>query len=206
MAWIAALIGAAGTYLSTQSAKKSAAKVGKQQDRLYGIQADTAERLQPYAFDFYRQSADSFGPALGYYKAVASGDRGRTLGALAPQFNQIGSRYRSTLQASRALNPRGGRSAAWNNELLYREGDEKQALLNAERSGAYGNLAKMAGIAGDLGAGAAGISTRAGEGAGSMLNNASLMQMMQSGKEADAYAEIGKALAGAWGAYKKRKD
>lgn len=204
MAWIAAVIGAAGSYLASQQQKKAAGKIGAQQDRLYGIQADTAERLQPYALDFYRQSADAFGPALSYYRAVAGGDRNRMLGALSPQLSQIGSKYRSILEASRALNPRGGRSAAFNAELPYRAGDEQQALVNTERSGAYGNLAKLAGLAGDLGAGAAGISTNAAAGASGMLNNAQIMQMMMSGNQQQAYSEIGKALAAAWGAYKNR--
>lgn len=192
----AAIIGAGATAYGAHQQNKAGGKIGRQQDRLYGIQADTAEALKPYALDFYRSAADAYNPAAAYYKAVAGGDRSRLLATLSPQLSQIGQQYGSLLNASRALNPRGGGSANFNQELIYRAGDEQQALINAERSGSYGNLAKMAGLAADIGSGAAGHATNAAAGASGMLNNAWLMQMMQSGNQAQAYGELGKALIG----------
>lgn len=196
MAWIAALISAGVGLYSANQQKKAGQKVGRQQDRLYGIQADTAEALQPYSSKFYQSAWDTYNPARAYYEAIASNDRGKILGALSPQLSAIGQRYRSIRDAQGALQPRGGGSAAFNAELAYREGDEKQALINAERSGAYGNLGKLSGLAGDLGAGVAGISTNAAAGASGLLSNAFWMQQQNAAGQAKAYGEVGEALAG----------
>lgn len=204
MAWIAALISAGVGLYSANQQKKVGQKVGAQQDRLYGIQADTAEALQPFARQFYQSASDAYNPALAYYQALASGDRSKILTALSPQLSSIGRKYQSIRDAQYALQPRGGGSAAFNTELAYRSGDEQQALINAEQSGAYGNLAKLAGLGADIGAGAAGISTNAAAGASGMLSNAWLMQMMNKGQSAEAYGEVGKALAGLVG-YDKSK-
>lgn len=204
MAWIGALITAAGGLIAANQQKQAAKGIGRQQDRLYGIQANTAERLQPFAFDFYRQASDAYAPALAYYKAITSGDRNRVLSAVSPGLRDIGSRYRSISEASRALNPRGGRSAAFNAELPYRAGDEAQSLINTERSSGFANLAKMAGLAGDLGSSAIGNSSNAAAGASGMLTQGSLLQGQLAGAQGAAYGDLGKALAGAWDAYKKR--
>lgn len=199
MAWIAALIGAAATYYGSQQQEKSTRRITDQQNRLYGIQADTMEKMQPFALDFYRQSADALSPALSYYRAIASGDRSRVMSALSPQLSGIGKKYRSILGASRQLNPRSGASANYNLDLMFREGDEKQALINSERAGSYANLAKMGGLFGDLGAGAVSGSVGAGNSAAGMLNNGWMMQMLNSQSMADAYSQIGKAISGMWG-------
>lgn len=199
MAWIAALIGAAGSYMSAQSAKKSASKLGARQDQLYGIQAETARQLQPFAKSFYEKAEDAYNPAAAYYRAVAGNDRSRIMGALAPELSSIGRRYGSLITASRDLNPRSGASAAYNTDLAFRAGDEQQALINNERQSAYGNLAKLAGTAGDLGAGAAGIATNAGAGAAGILNSSAALQMALARNQGEAYGQIGEAISKMFG-------
>lgn len=199
MAWVVPLITAAyGAYSANQS-KKSASKLGAQQDRLYGIQANTASMLQPYAKDFYARAADAYNPAAAYYRAVAGGDRQRLMSALSPELSSIGRRYGSLITASRDLNPRGGASAAYNTDLAFRAGDEQQALINNERQSAYGNLAKLAGLAGDLGAGAAGISTNAGMGAAGILSSSAALQRALARDQAAAYGQIGEAITKMFG-------
>jgi uncharacterized protein YukE len=200
MAWITALAGAVATWYSSQQQKKVAKKVGQQQDRLYGIQADTAEKLQPYILDYYGKAGEAFNPALSYYKSLASGNYSDALRTLSPQFASIGNKYRSLSTASSELNPRGGMSASYAAELPFREADEKQALLNSERSGAYGNLSRMAGLAADIGGSAAGHVSNAAAGAGNMLNNGVvLQQMLSGGADYSKYAsDIGKAIGQWW--------
>ncbi len=202
MAWISAIVAAGAAYYQSQQQKKAAKKIGSAADRLYGIQADTAEALQPYAKEYYGRIGEGFNPAMAYYKALAGNDQTAIYGALAPQLEGIGNRYSNMLRASSELNPRSGASAAYNTDLMYRAGDERQALINSERSGAYGNLAKMAGLAADIGSGAAGGSTQAAMGAGGMFNNAGLMSMLGGGNSAQAYGDLAKSLFGDQGVFK----
>lgn len=198
MTWAAVAVGAVGagaTLIQNNKAQKNASKLGKEQDRLYGIQADTATKLQPYALDFYDRSKTAYDPAAGYYRAVAGGDRSRLMSALSPELSSIGRRYGSLITASRDLNPRGGASASYNTDLAYRAGDEQQALINQERQSAYGNLAKLAGVAGTLGAGAAGTSIDAGNSAAGILSSSAGLQAALAKNTASAYGDVGYAIS-----------
>lgn len=196
MAWIVAL---AGTALSAYGAKKqgdAAKEASKQGNQLYDAQAGLLKSLSPFAVDYFKKSQQAYAPAFNYYSGVASGDRQRVMSELAPELNAIGGKYRSLIDATRSLQPRGGASAGYNADLAFRAADEQQALISQRRAEAFANLVKMAGLAGDLGAGAAGNATNAGAGASGLL--ASITQMNQSARaaQAKAYGELGEALAG----------
>jgi hypothetical protein len=194
MAWIATLVAAGVQAWQANQAKKDSKKIGDQQSRLYSVQADQLEKLGPYATDFYQRSKEAYDPAFSYYRAIAGNDRSKMTAAVAPELQATGEKYNAMIGASRALNARGGASAAYNTDLFYRSGDEAQSLINTQRTNAYGNLAKMAGIAGDLGSGASGNATNAGNGASGMLSAIAGQQALTNKQMAEAYAQIGKAL------------
>lgn len=199
---VAAVIGAAASLYAQHRSQQAAKKVGGQQDRLYGIQADTAEKLQPYALDFYKRSSEAADPALSYYRALASGDKSQIYGALSPELSNIGSKYRSLIGASSELNQRGGVSASYAAELPFKAADEQTSLVNGARASAYGNLSSLAGQFANVGAGAAGGSQNAAQGAGSTLNNAYIMSMINGQGANKAYGDVGNALAEMWKKYR----
>lgn len=195
MAWIGYLAGAALSYMGSRQAGKANEKAGAAANDLYGAQADLLKKLSPYALDYYKKSQEAYAPAFNYYSSVASGDRQAALGALAPELNAIGGKYRSMIDATRTLQPRGGASASFNADLAWRSADEQQALIGQKRAEAIANLVKMAGLAGDLGAGAAGTATNAGQGASGILGDIMRNNSATAAQQAAAYGEVGKALA-----------
>jgi hypothetical protein len=195
MAWIAAVVGALGQMYSANQQKKASDKISNQQNRLYSIQADQLESMAPYAKDFYGKAKAAYEPAFSYYRAVAGNDRGQMMAAVAPEIQANNQKYATQIAASRALNARGGANAAYNTDLFYRAGDENQAALNAQRQAAFANLVKMAGTAGDLGSSAAGRGTEAGNGASGILASMGITAANNAKQQAEAYAQIGKALA-----------
>lgn len=194
MAWIAAVVGAAATYYGSQQQKKASKKVGHELDQLYGTQNSILQNLSPYISNFYRQANDNLAYPTAYYRALASGDTSRINEALAPQLRSIGAKYRSIADATGELMPR-ATGGAYNVDLAYRAGDEEQALRSGEVSGAYGNLGKLAAVAGDLGGSAAGHAVSAGQAAGSLFNPSTL-GMLGGGGNANAYGDLAKSLFG----------
>lgn len=196
MAWIAALASVVGTYISNQQAQKNANKLTAGQLDLQGIQADIARALKPYAIDYYKRSQEAFDPAFQRYRSIASGAPGAAAAALAPELGSVDTKYGSVVRASRELRPRGGTSASYNADLVQRAADEKGAILSGGKQSAYQGLVQMSQLAGNLGAGAAGMSTGAAAGAGNLLQSAYNATKDANADSAKMYAEIGKALAG----------
>lgn len=195
MAWIGYLAGAAATYMAGKQGADANKNAGAAANDLYGAQADLLKKLSPYAIDYYKKSQQAYAPAFNYYSSVASGDRQAVMGALSPELNAIGGKYRSMIDATRTLQPRGGASASYNADLAWRSADEQQGLINQRRAEAIANLVKMAGLAGDLGAGAAGTATNAGQGASGILGDIMRSNSSAAAQQAAAYGEVGKALA-----------
>jgi hypothetical protein len=199
MAWIAALAGAAVSAYGAKKQGDAARNSSREMNRLYGQQADLLGRLSPFVIDYFNKSKQAYEPAFRYYSAVAGGDRQAALSAVAPETNAIAGKYRTLVDATRTLQPRGGASASYNADLAFRSADEQQAHINQQRTMAIANLVKMAGLAGDLGAGAAGNATDAAAGASGLLSSMGAYNQQAAAQQAAAYSEIGKALAGMFG-------
>jgi len=199
MAWIVALAGAAASAYSANKQAKSADKASGQMNELYGVQANNAKALSPYATDYFKKSQEAYAPAFAYYSSLASGDRSRMLSAVAPELKAIGGKYGSLVSATRELSPRGGASASYMTDLAFRSADEQQAYVNQQRVQAIANLVQMAGLAGNLGASAAGTSSSAASSASGLLANVYGMQSGAAANQAASYAQLGEALAGMFG-------
>lgn len=194
MAWIAyaasALASMYGANKSAQAAKKSTDAASQ----LYGVQANLLKALGPYSVNFYKKAQDAYAPAFQYYSSVAGGDRQKIMSSLAPELNAIGGKYSSLIDATRTLQPRGGASASYNADLVWRAADESQALINQRRAEAIANLVKLAGVAGDLGAGAGGTATNSGAGAGGLLATITNANASSAAQQAAMYGEVGKSI------------
>lgn len=163
--------------------------------------AQNAHTLSPYIGEFYSRTKEGFDPAFAYYKSLASGDRSKIMSAVAPQLDDVNSRYGSLISASRELSPRSGAGAGFNADMMYRAADEQQRIVGAERATAYPNLVKMAGLAGDLGAGAAGYATNAGVSANGLLTGAMNSGRGLAADQAEAYGQIARGLYDAYKRY-----
>lgn len=196
---ILALAGAGTQLYGARKGAKNAAKLSEQQNRLYGIQADLAERLSPYSMQFYKNAAGALGPALQNALAVTSNDRSRIMGAVAPGVRSIGDKYQSVTTANRELNRRGGASAAFNTELQYRAADDVQDLINRKRAAGWEDLLRISGLAGNLGASAAGQGVNAAMHGGNALNQMAATQHRTNQDLTQAYNEVGKAIIDMFG-------
>lgn len=174
------------------------------QNRLAQQAADRAKQTDAYVAPYYQRAGEAFDPAFEHYRALASGDRGAIMGAVAPQLADVDSRYGSLISASRSLNPRSGPSASYNADLGFRAGDEGQRIINTERANAYPALSAMAGQAAGIGAGAAGLSTGAGQGASNIYTTAYNTGRTAAGDQAQSQAQIAQQLFAAWQAYQQR--
>lgn len=209
MAWVApvvmAVAGAASSYHNGKQQQKAANKLNAQQQPLIDAQTGLVKSLTPYASQFYGRALQGYDPAFAHYRAIASGDRSQIMGALAPDIENIGTKYRSLMQATGELMPRGGRSASFNAEIPFRAADDTQALISGARETGYANLLKMAGTAGDLGAGAAGVSTKSGEGANALLSSNYNFGRQNAADQAANQKDIANLLFAAWQAYSQAR-
>lgn len=194
MAWIAAVAG----YLSTQSAKKERERATASQDRLYGVQADTASKLQPYIGQFYDMAGGALKPGMDYWSSIMRGGRSNLTEMFAPEISETRDRFRMARDNSAMLMPRGGARASRMAEMGFDERDAIQSLFNNARSAAPGELARIASIAGTLGAGAGGISINAGNAASAMGMNTAALRNMYNKQIQEGYGQIGESLWDIW--------
>lgn len=176
------------------------------QNRLAAQQTDLAKQTQPYVAPYYQRAGEAFDPAFEHYRALASGDRSQIMGAVAPQLADVNSRYGSLITASRNLAPRSGAGAAYNTDLGFRAADEGQRIIDTERASAYPALSAMAGQAANIGAGAAGIATNAGNGAGVLNLSGFNMGRTAAGDTAASQQQIAQGLYSAWQQYQQGRD
>lgn len=195
MAWLAYLASAAFSAYGANKSANANKGVNDAANDLYGTQARLLKAMSPYATDYYKKSQEAYQPAFNYYSQVASGDRQGVMGALSPELNAIGGKYRSLIDATRTLQPRGGASASYNADLAWRAADEGQSLIQQRRAEAIANLVKMAGLAGDLGAGAGGTATNAAAGASGILSGIGTRNAQTAAQQAAYYGDVGKSLA-----------
>jgi hypothetical protein len=198
----AAVIGAGGSLVAANQQKQATKPLIHAQTDLARQQQQNAATLQPYIGEFYSRARGAYDPAAAYYTALASGDRDRILGAVSPELATIGTKYGSVIRAARALNPRSGASASYNTDLGFRAADEQQRAINEARTSAYPNLVKMSGVAGDLGAGAAGLATQAGQGASGMFGSAINSRNALANSSAAAYGQAARTLYDAYSTYR----
>lgn len=201
MAWIPAvisLIGAAAQYKSSRDANKIAGRIGDQQQRLYGIQADQLEKTAPYTLDFYRRAKESFDPAFKHYRTIAGGDRQAIAASLAPEREGIASRYRSMIEAHRALNPRGGAGAAFNADLTFRAMDDDQEMVSRARQNAIAQLMGLSGLAGNIASGAGSLVNQGIQGGQGLLSDQFNLKSAAAAQQQKAYEAIADALMKAY--------
>jgi hypothetical protein len=207
MSWVgtaASVAGAAYGIYSQNKADKENRKISDKQNELFGIQAGTARQLQPFAIENYKKAGEGLLDPLAYYRSIIGGDRSKVMSAMSPQLAAIGKKYRSIMGASREMNPRSGASASYNTDLAFRAGDEQQGAINTEHAGAYGNLARIAGMFGDLGGSALGHASNAGSAAMGITNNAWAMNAANAESRRKAYDDMGDSLAEAYDQWSKR--
>jgi len=205
MTWVAVAVagGAVLNYFGNKSASKKQQPLINAQTDLARQQAEIAKSTQPYIVPWYQRAGASFDPAFAHYRALASGDRDAIMREVAPQLADINSRYGSIISASRNLNPRSGAGASYNADLPFRAADEGQRVINTERASAYPALSAMAGQAANIGAGAAGVATNAGEGAGKLFGSAFGLGRTAAGDQSNSNAQLAQSLFEAWKQYQK---
>lgn len=195
----AAIVGAYSSYHNGKQAKKAQQPLINAQVDLSKQMGTNLKTLAPYSQAFYQRAGEAYDPAAAYYKAAAAGGPS-LLRATAPELNTIGTKYNSIISAQRELQPRTGTSAAFNAALPFQAGNEQQGIINHARTDAIGNLAQLAGTAGNLGASAGGLATSSGVGAGGLINSAIGNQFGLSNAIGQSNAETGSNLSDAAGA------
>ena len=202
---VASLIGAGVSLYSSNKQAQQAKKLQKQQQPLIDAQTGLATSMAPYATGFFQRAQQAYDPAAEYYKALASGDSARIAQATAAQRANINTKYGSLIRTSRELSPRSGASASFNAELPYRAGDETQALVNNEVSGAYGHLASLSSEAGALGQGAGAVASGSATGGNNLLMSQYGVGRQSAQDQAKAYQDFLNGLDTAWTSYQGSK-
>src|SRR5215470_7803504 len=111
----------------------------------------TAQGLLPQGQNLLTMGAQQMQSPMNYWSSILSGNRGLATSALAPEISRIGQGYQAASNASAALSPRGGPSAAFNSELPFAQQRDVANLLQTARPQAAGSLLGAAQNLGGLG-------------------------------------------------------
>lgn len=165
-----------------QRAKDEAKKAQARQDELMKM-------FLPYGKDMLGRGKENMGLVESYWRPQLSGDRGRTMQAVAPEINAMTDQARGSVSAARMGAPRGGASAAAGADIPRQLQSGVNNLLFSVRPQAAQNLAQLGGNQSSLGLGAL------GQGAG--LTNSMLQYGLDSRQLAMQQGQaLGQGLSG----------
>ena len=182
MAWIPALIGAAGSIggallgkaTSSSKAPELSAEAKQAQTGLLGNMG-TAQNyqnlLQPYMTSFYNTAQQGIASPMDYYAKILSGDKAAMTQAIAPEAQAIGSNYATAARTAQTTMPRGGYASTTMANLPFMQANSINTLLQQLRPQAAAAMGNLALGAGQLGTSAGGnmlnalqLSNQAGQG------------------------------------------
>lgn len=180
MAWIAAVLQAAGSLYSGSQADQAAKKAAAGQQGLINAQTNQINTLLPYQQSLLQTSQSALQPAVSYWMKALTGDRATLNQLYAPEISRVNQGYNQTLQSSQAQSPRSGASSAYMASLPFqRMQDINSMMINgrAQAAGTLGNLglgvgSQAAGVGGTIN-GAANSAMGANNGLLSMYTNQS---------------------------------
>lgn len=113
MTWWAvgtAVVGAAGSYLSSKNAAK-AGKATPTETALQNLQLQQAQQTGPMALDYLKTGAQQLGTAGDFWNNIYRGGRAGALGMLGPQLQMADQQQQAAYGSAQRLQPRGGGSA-----------------------------------------------------------------------------------------------
>lgn len=197
-----ALAGIAASLYSSHKQQQAAKNAQNQMNPLVQAQAKNAQELYPWIGKYLGAGWNAYQAPLGYYSALAGGDHEKMLAALSPELNSIGQKYQTIMRTSREFAPRSGASATYNADLAYREGDEKQALINSQRSDAMRMLYGAGGQLTNAGLSAAGQASTVGNNAMNGVIGQYNLGRQSAADQSSSYADIAKAIGGMYSDYK----
>jgi len=141
--WVGPTVRAGTTLGSTllagrQRPEEKAAVTSLQQGITAGGEA--SKQLMPIGTNLLTKGAQTYQPALDYWRGILSGDRGAAFSAAAPEISRIAEGYEGTRQAQANLVPRGGGRSSLLSQLPYQQMRDQQTLLQQARPEAAKNV------------------------------------------------------------------
>lgn len=165
MSFITGLFGGSksGASKTQFSAMNSALWQGQNLANLGGATTGEAKGQLTKAEGTLNKSLSDLGAPLDMWKKILTGDKTAVTASMAPEINTILGQYDTAFKTQNELNPRGGGTTAFNQNLQYKKiGDILNTLLGARKEAA-GQVASLAGQEASVGGEEASIGSVLGQ-------------------------------------------